>query len=143
MAKCNHACGQEADENLQDGFCILHSPNPNKPRGAFNEALKNRPSLCADDFSHIVFPFGFDFSGHTLNAASFQQARFTGNVSFRNSIFHKSTNFGLAEFSGTADFFGATFTDNVDFECAQFRESRFVLQGEVRRWRQIWRHHFP
>lgn len=126
MAKCIHDfCGQEAGENNEDGFCILHSQSENKDRVAFEAALDAR-SGPKDNFSYIAFPPDFDFSNRMFRNPVFFQTTFLGNVSFRNTIFGNMLDFKHSAFNGTAFFYKATFAGEVDFRDAQFlKDARF------------------
>ncbi len=98
MALCKHhqICGRDANPNTEDGLCILHSPNPEKDKTAFDNALTEHcnpdgPNKAnKDNFSFFVFPGDADFRGATFkDIAAFENATFTGNGHFESAIFEK------------------------------------------------------
>lgn len=121
MAKCR-LCGENADYNTNDGYCILHSPKPDKDRNDFYEALAKH-SGPEDDFFLIVFPPDADFSGREFTDARFDQATFIGKVNFELARFVGGrANFQRAVFNGTTSFEGANFAAEPDFRGVQFRK---------------------
>jgi uncharacterized protein YjbI with pentapeptide repeats len=125
MAKCR-LCGENADYNTNDGYCILHSPKTDKDKNDFYEALAEHAGPKGG-FFYIVFPPNADFSDREFTDASFGQAKFLGKVNFEGATFTGGrANFQSAVFCGKANFDGATFSAEPDFRGARFiREANF------------------
>jgi uncharacterized protein YjbI with pentapeptide repeats len=137
MATCKYEsdeyrCPWESDETSGDGFCILHSPNPEKNREAFAKALAAHREKHGDIFIGFVFPATFtfkntEFSGnarfeHTTFSgdANFVRARFGGNACFEDTKFGGKSIFDHAKFSEGAQFGGAEFSSEAGFWEAEF-----------------------
>jgi uncharacterized protein YjbI with pentapeptide repeats len=121
-------CNREADANTNDGYCILHSPNPDKDKKDFYKALDQTPTGPRDDFSGFVFPESNYFEGKTLNCPTFARAKFMGRAGFRNAKFIGYSNFQGAEFADTTDFANATFSAAADFEGAGFTNDAWFFK---------------
>jgi uncharacterized protein YjbI with pentapeptide repeats len=118
MANCR-LCSRNADDNTKDGYCILHSPKPDKDKNAFDSALANSHER---NYSHIVFPPDTVFANNEFSYAVFAQATFLGKANFRDKVFNGWSDFQCAIFAGTADFSGATFTGEAKFSGAKFTQ---------------------
>ncbi len=115
MAKCTYEfCRGDAEE---DGYCVLHSRNPNKDKENFNKALAERPQK--HNFRGILFPPGYVFEYTEFHDADFRQAKFMGIITFWHAKFSSWTNFQNAEFEEVI-FRENTFAGEVDFRRVQF-----------------------
>jgi uncharacterized protein YjbI with pentapeptide repeats len=133
LEHCRHysVCRLDADENLGDGCCILHSPNPNKNGDDFDKALaehQDPANWCyRNNFRGFVFPGDVNFMGKVFECgADFTDVTFHGTASFTRATFPVAADFAWAKFNGFAGFSGAIFGENTseDFR-ADFRFTKF------------------
>ena len=115
MATCKYEsdeyrCPWESDETSGDGFCILHSPNPEKNREAFAKALAAHREKHGDIFIGFVFPTTF----------TFKNTEFSGNARFEHTTFSGDANFVRARFGGNACFEDTKFGGKSIFDHAKF-----------------------
>jgi uncharacterized protein YjbI with pentapeptide repeats len=114
MPQCKHykICRRDAEENSEEGLCILHSQDPEKNKGEFDKALAAH--LDGDNghnFKCFVFPGPANY---------FKGATFTEWTSFFGASFNEGADFTGAKFENRADFSGAAFA-----ECANFSDTSF------------------
>ncbi len=130
MATCKYEsdeyrCPWESDEETGDGFCILHSPNPEKDQEAFAKRLAAHREKYGDVFIGFVFPATVSFTNTEFSGnADFTGAKFSGEARFGGAKFVGNANFGRAAFSGNANFREATFS-RVGFYDATFGKANF------------------
>jgi uncharacterized protein YjbI with pentapeptide repeats len=123
MPECKHykICGRDAEENTEEGLCILHSRHPNKDYRRFDEALAEHCKKNGDNFRRLVFPGLRNFSEATFDTeADFYGATFTEWASFFHARFTQGADFSGAKFTAVANFFEATFAKNTKFSEATF-----------------------
>ncbi len=137
MAKCKHhdVCRRDADPNMGDGLCILHSAAAGKGKKAFDKALEVHRKENGDNFSYFVFPdevhFGmaeFHEDARFLRVkftqdANFVGAKFNGIADFQNATFSRGSFFHDARFDGVADFGEVSFGSCPLFMHTQFSEN--------------------
>ena len=145
MPNCGmyNRCGLDDAADPAAGFCILHSRNPQKDRGAFETALTVHRRARGDDFTFFTFPagvsfyeaafaHGVSFSGATfLGDATFVKATFGGEADFTVVNFAGKASFNSAQFLGEGRFSHATFTGDgsfyrASFAAADFRDAKFT-----------------
>lgn len=119
------ACPHPPLKGDRDKFCIFHSRNDKKGKGAFWEGIQAKLKAEDFDFTGYYFPPGLeaDFRGKKFKDAKFSHAIFKGEVDFRDAEFSgEITNFFRVEFSGeSTDFFGAKFLgESTNFNLARF-----------------------
>lgn len=125
------------------GYCILHDPDMEKDREAFDTALAEHRAMLeerrekakreegdeykprgelADDFRWMVFPDGVSFSGETFpeEGVDFFRSTFGDEADFSEATFSDGANFVTSTFGDEADFRRATFGDGSDFIGATF-----------------------
>jgi hypothetical protein len=104
-------CKEPAWEGSEQGFCILHDPDPNKPRGAFETAIRCKKELADYSFDGCIFPRGFSgFEGVTFRwDASFRDVTFLGDARFLGARFERGVWFDGATFYGDVWFLDVTF----------------------------------
>lgn len=122
MAKCKHfgICNIQED-NLEDGYCILHSENLNKDLLDFHNALKDHLEKEITDFSHFIFitPLVLNKIKSSKNF-KFDSATFYDPLFFENSEFH-----GELKFSNCTFLRGVIIKDCKFFEDISFSEIKF------------------
>jgi uncharacterized protein YjbI with pentapeptide repeats len=139
LAHCEYhdeICHIDADENLDDGYCILHSDNPEKEQVAFEQALATHEKEYGHDYRYFVFPRESDFYGFIFEThADFTGADFRNDADFRGACFEKGVNFGKARFGGYALFPDAEFRGGTIFaEVAFLADAHFdeaVFEGKA------------
>jgi len=144
-AKCKHheVCGLNEHETGL-GYCILHDPDMEKGREAFEDSLKNALEIQSlearrehsflpqgeklgwefrTDYRHIVFPDDFSFQGRRFRGigVDFSDATFGKRVDFRNAQFECKTDFTSATFGRGVNFRGATLPDDARFRNCTFK----------------------
>lgn len=119
-------CGREA---IQDGKCICHLDDPNKPiEPILVELEKMYAAGVWFDCSYFVFPTLLELKNPINKPAFFEHAKFYGDVSFKGLIWGSYTSFHSAEFHGKADFGydrnmyekQTQFRDHVNFNSTMF-----------------------
>ncbi|MFH1486356.1 MAG: pentapeptide repeat-containing protein [Chloroflexota bacterium] len=112
------------------GFCILHSPNPEKDSMLFQETLSERIKQSEDDttvetinLEGVVFPPRMAWGGRIFRKnVSFKGARFIGPTDFSWVWFSENVDFSQGEFCGTARFHLARFSKSAEFRAAHFSQ---------------------
>jgi uncharacterized protein YjbI with pentapeptide repeats len=125
MGQCKHfeICGLSDAADPKNGFCILHSKDPEKDKKAFEEALRAHRGEKDGNFRFFVFPDTANFGGAMFTEeAYFQQARFGEEANFWGATFTKKAIFWGATFTKKAYFLGARFTEEANFGGAMFTE---------------------
>jgi uncharacterized protein YjbI with pentapeptide repeats len=127
MPKCKYfeVCRRDDGADPTDGLCILHSSNPAKDTGAFDDALIAHREKFGEKFKWFVFPGSarFTFKGATFaEVADFSQATFLDEITFWGAMFREGANFGRATFNGEAYLSDAIFDRDADFSSAIFKE---------------------
>lgn len=132
--KRKEVCGRtEHEPGL--GYCILHDPDMEKDREAFDTALAEHREMLRkrrekakreegddyeprwrlrDDFRWMVFPDGVSFTGETFPEEG---------VDFFRSTFGDRSDFYRATFGDKSDFRDATFGDGSTFKNAVFGDA--------------------
>jgi uncharacterized protein YjbI with pentapeptide repeats len=120
----------EAEYNLADGCCVLHSENSKKHKTAFDQTLAAHRKQKGDDFAYVIFPAAFKaeaFEGDVSfvhaqfwGSVDFNSTRFSGKVDFSDVWFSGNANFTETQFKGKAIFSKAIFAGNANFSNAQF-----------------------
>lgn len=145
---CNANCF--LDSKTHDGFCILHSLDPNKEFGIFKSTLDTlykhfRNSKSEYYFENIIFPTEFDFAhykfdrhanfnncifygpikcpNHFESEANFENCHFYDDANFSGAIFDKIVRFNHSEFKKNSIFFRAKFHDKAAFWGVKFNEN--------------------
>jgi uncharacterized protein YjbI with pentapeptide repeats len=118
----DYHCEYQSDAT-GDGFCILHSPNPEKSNAAFEKALVAHRMEEGDIFIGFIFPASFGFG----------DAEFRGDVVFRNVNFIGNTDFSHVKFGGNVNFFVTTFGDDASFENVKFSKDAFFERAQFHR----------
>ncbi len=123
MPECKHykICRRNAEENTEEGLCILHSRDPEKDEEAFEQALASHREENGDNFQHFVFPGHVDY---------FKGARFTESASFFCAIFNEGADFSSARFNGWADFSDVKFVKSAKFLDATFTKGAMFSHAE-------------
>ncbi len=117
----DYKCEYDSDATTSGGFCILHSPNPEKDEKAFMQALAAHRGEKGDVFVGFVFPASFTFETFKFSGdADFAGAEFSGKADFASAEFSGKADYGGAKFSGKANFWGAKFSGKANFEGAKF-----------------------
>ena len=123
-------CEREAlDEDVNEGKCILHSPDPEKDLAAFNREIqriidsagKVEKGRC--DFTRCIFPGGFNsqrLRQACRFACDFDDCHFLGHVSFDGYVFDEESSFYGSVFHDEAFFEKTNFVRNVDLSHASF-----------------------
>ena len=133
-------CEREAlDGNINEGNCILHSPDADKDLNLFRAEIekiiedvgKVGDGVC--NFGDAVFPKEFDC--RELQPAGaftcrFTSCRFLGYADFEGFIFEKEADFRSAKFDGVASFSEAEFGGPADFRSAKFGGSAYYTLAE-------------
>ncbi len=86
MGQCKHfkICGLLDNADPKNGFCILHSSDPEKDKKAFEKALKAHRDKKGDRFQFFVFPDNADFMKATFTeGADFMKATFPARTGFK------------------------------------------------------------
>jgi hypothetical protein len=114
----------------------LHSVNPEKDQGAFEQALTTHREKYGDIFIGFVFPAFFTFQDAKFTGnTDFRDAEFSGDADFRGAEFSGNADFHVAKFGGYADFVRAAFSGNVNFVRATFSKNadfvRAAFSGNV------------
>jgi uncharacterized protein YjbI with pentapeptide repeats len=127
-------CVDPALDGDLDGYCILHSQNPDKDPEAFKEALRARweqEDKQFYDLRAVFFPGPFDsysedFCGSTgfPERADFSRATFMKGADFSLVVFARGACFFQATFAEGAKFFGDIFMGVADF-------SRATISGQI------------
>ena len=123
MPRCKHykICQREREALYENGFCILHSEDPDKDQEAFNKALKEHRRFIGDNFRFMVFPKVARFSWVTFEGKTdFSWATFQGQADFHGATFEGETYFSVTRFEGETVFFDATFIGEIHFSEATF-----------------------
>jgi len=97
------ACPHPPLKGDRDKFCIFHSIDYKKDKGAFWKGIQDKLEKKDFDFTGYYFPPGLeaDFRGKEFKDAKFSHATFKGDVDFSGAEFSgESTDFLRAEFSG-------------------------------------------
>lgn len=137
---CSHTmsddqpCGRPAlaVERMGSPVCIMHSHDPNKDAGAFDDEIRAIRSGASRYCRKTSF---YDFRGFIfvtaefgemlfLHQTSFIGARFIHKANFSGVTFRKDVSFEYATFDQGADFNGATFTQAASFARAHFGHER-------------------
>ena len=135
MPRCKYyeygsKCIYDSDDQIGDGFCILHSKYTQKDRGIFKKTISDHRKIVGEVFTGFVFPpfFRFEPAYFSDNAdfrrahlsADFQNAQFGGNVDFEYAECD-FIDFGKASFFGEAHFGNAKFDWSVNFASTKFK----------------------
>jgi len=153
QCKYYEICGLPAEQITggPDGYCILHSPNPNKNKNTFRGVFNHHYKNVGLNFQHFVFPIELDYSSIGLegtqfieqvsfkdvvflNKVSFNNCRFLEGVSFMNAKFQEEALFHGAKFNNKGEFTSVVFEDYCDFGEAEFQcEAGFLLSKFFKR----------
>jgi uncharacterized protein YjbI with pentapeptide repeats len=149
LARCEHheVCGRnEHTEGL--GYCILHDPDMEKDREAFDAALAEHRDMLRERREKAKREEGDNYKPRWELREDFRWMVFARSASFREKVFQREgIDFSKAMFIGDVSFQGATFTGRCEFfsvrfcshtsfhaadfcEPANFRDSEF--EGSVR-----------
>ena len=127
----DYKCEYDGDPTTGDGFCILHSPNPEKDQGPFEQALTAHRKIRVDSYVGFVFPASHTFlHAEFTGNAKFDDAKFTGKACFQGAKFTGEACFQGAKFTGEADFWIAEFGGQANFEGAEFSGSAGFLRAK-------------
>lgn len=130
MPQCKHyeICRRDAEENSEEGLCILHSQNPYKDREKFDKALAAHGEEKGSNFQHFLFPeHAVYFKGARFtDRAVFFFAKFAEGCDFSDAIFSEGADFSRATFAERAKFVGVSFDKGVKFSGATFYEGTYV-----------------
>ena len=101
----------------------------------------NKKNSGEANFSGFLFPglVGFWGADHIVRFdgarfegwATFTNARFPDQVTFKDAVFHKWAMFNCVRFEGLTRFDGATFRQEVSFESTVFNERTMIQNPEV------------
>jgi uncharacterized protein YjbI with pentapeptide repeats len=143
MPECKHykICRRDAEENTEEGLCILHSQDPEKNKEEFDKALAAHRENNEHNFKCFVFPGHADyfkgatftewtsFFGASFNEGpDFSRADFKKGADFSGAAFAKGANFSDASFGNKISFIGACFTAKADFTGVTFAEIVYFLR---------------
>lgn len=128
-------CRVDVWEGSEDGYCILHEPNPEKPVEPFREKLLEQLEEKDNTNIHFVgyhFPEGFsEFANLVENATG--EKLYSLDAIFDLAIFHDRINFMGLTFQGEASFYKTKFKDMVLFDKATFEEDvgfKYAIFGD-------------
>lgn len=105
-----------------DGYCILHSPRPNKDQQRFSEIFNERIKHNDGYFEAVVFPIPLDFNHCEFTLPlNFSRATFLSHV----TLYDMRIKYIYCLFGEVARFNGAVFKREAWFTGSHFKESTF------------------
>lgn len=112
-------CTLPALEKSKKGYCILHSEEMQKDRGAFREAVALKINVGHHDFTGCIFPERVHYTEKDFTPGGlFRSAVFAGDVVFERCRFGEQSDFSHCLFKGSLQFISCEVGD-MDFRSSE------------------------